>query len=133
MSTEIRENFVVLCQELDVARIVPILRQEKLLTADEFELLTNPLISERVRREKLLIMLPRKGKNHFQRFSECLVWSGQEALATRIGIDLGNIRPRPDNSMSPWLPSSRSQEHVIPTSITPGSLNLLCLCDEVLW
>ncbi len=96
----IQANFVVLCQELDVGRIAPILRQVKMLTSDEFEELSNPAFTTRVKRERLLLYMPRKGSNHFERFAECLVWSGQEELARKIGVDVDRIPPRPANSMS---------------------------------
>lgn len=118
MSRGIQDNFVVLCHELDVGRIAPILRQEKMLTADEYELLTSHMTSTRVKREKLLMLLPRKGRDHFLKFSECLVWSGQEELARKIGVDVSSIRPRPDNSASPWLLDTRPC--FMPSTLSPA-------------
>lgn len=91
----LQDHFVVLCNELDVDRIVPVLRNEHMLTTDEMETLQNPYFTTRVRREKLLIILPRKGRAHFQKFAECLVWSGQEELARKIGVPVERIPPSP--------------------------------------
>ena len=104
MSSRLQDHFVVLCQQLNVDRVLPILRQEKMVTMDEYETLTNPMLSTRQKREKLLIILPRKGKHHFEKFGACLVWSGQEQLAQTIGIDVSNVNPRPANGMVPPPP-----------------------------
>jgi hypothetical protein len=91
----IQDHFVVLCNELDVDRIVPVLRAESMLTADEFEQLTNPHFTTQTRRQKLLLFIPRKGRAHFEKFGECLVWSGQSELARKIGVPVEDIRPSP--------------------------------------
>ena len=91
----LQDHFVVLCNDLDVDRIVPVLRSEKMLTSDEVEQLTNRLYSTRARREKLLLFLPRKGRAHFEKFAECLVWSGQKELAVKIGIPTDTLPPSP--------------------------------------
>lgn len=91
----IQDHFVVLCNEMDVDRIVPVLRAERMLTSDEVEQLTNRLYTTRARREKLLLFIPRKGRAHFEKFAECLVWSGQAELAKKIGVPLHEIPPSP--------------------------------------
>ena len=91
----LQEHFVILCQKLDTDRIVPVLRQEKMLTLDEVEMLTNPMLSARAKRERLLILLPRKGRNHFENFGKCLVWSGQIDLAKDIGINVESVPSPP--------------------------------------
>ena len=91
----IQDHFVVLCNELDVDRISPVLRQEGMLTADEFEQLTNQLFTTQNRRQKLLLFIPRKGRTHFEKFCECLVWSGQTELARKIGVPVEKIPPSP--------------------------------------
>lgn len=91
----IQDHFVVLCSEMDVDRIVPVLRAERMLTSDEVEQLTNRLYTTRARREKLLLFIPRKGRAHFEKFAECLVWSGQAELAKKIGVPLHEIPPSP--------------------------------------
>ena len=91
----IQDHFVALCNELDVDRIVPVLRVERMLTNDEHEQLTNRLYTTRIRREKLLLFIPYKGKNHFEKFVECLVWSGQADLARKMGVPVQEIRPSP--------------------------------------
>ena len=92
---KLQEHFVVLCNKLDLNLIVPILRQEKMLTTDEHEKLLRSAESERTRREMLLLYLPKKGKDHFSRFCTCLVWSGQTDLAQEMNIDLSEIPPSP--------------------------------------
>ena len=94
----LQDHFVVLCNELDVDRIVPVLKAERMLTSDEMEQLTNPHFSTRARREKLLLFIPRKGRSHFEKFAECLVWSGQTELASKIGVPVKDIRPSPHPS-----------------------------------
>lgn len=91
----LQDHFVVLCSELDVNRIVPVLRAERMLTSDEHEQLTNTHYTTRIRREKLLLFIPRKGAAHFEKFAECLVWSGQTELARKIGIPVDEIAPSP--------------------------------------
>ncbi|CAI8056978.1 hypothetical protein GBAR_LOCUS31036 [Geodia barretti] len=91
----IQDHFVVLCNELDVDRITPVLRAEHMLTADEFEQLTNPHFTTQTRRQKLLLFIPRKGRAHFEKLGECLVWSGQSELARKIGVPVEDIRPSP--------------------------------------
>lgn len=91
----IQDHFVILCQELDVDRIVPILRAERMLTMDEMEQLTNQYFTTQTRRQKLLLIVPHKGRDHFEKFCECLVWSGQEELAAKIGVPVSNIPPSP--------------------------------------
>ena len=81
----IQRNFIVLCSELQVDQVLPFLRQERMLTADEYEQLTQAGLPTRAKREKLLIILPRKGRDHFEVFVKCLVWSGQAELARKIG------------------------------------------------
>lgn len=100
-SNRLQDHFVVLCQKLDVDRIGPILRQEKMLTSDEYEMLMNPMLSSRAKRERLLILLPRKGRDHFQKFGKCLVWSGQEELARQIGIDVARVPQAPFPGICP--------------------------------
>ena len=93
----IQDNFVILCNKLDLDRILPVLCQMKMLTPDEYETLTNPLRPTKQRRELLLLLLPRKGSDHFQIFGRCLVWSGQAELAGRIGVDVSRVPPPPGN------------------------------------
>ena len=87
----IQRNFIVLCSELQVDKVLPYLRQERMLTADEYEQLTQTGIPTRTKREKLLIILPRKGRDHFEVFVKCLVWSGQAELARKIGADVDAV------------------------------------------
>ena len=91
----LQSHFVVLCNELDVDNVVPLLRAEHMLTENELEILTNRNFTTRARREKLLLCLPRKGIRHFEKFAECLVWSGQSELAKKIGVPLEQIPPSP--------------------------------------
>ena len=91
----IQDHSVVLSNELDVDRIAPVLRQEGMLTADEFEQLTNQLFTTQNPRQKLLLFIPRKGRAHFEKFCECLVWSGQTELARKIGVPVEKIRLSP--------------------------------------
>lgn len=95
MSRTLQDHFVVLCNKLDLALILPILRQEKLLTDDEHERLLHSSESVRTRREMLLLFLPKKGRDHFSRFCKCLVWSGQTELALEMGINVSSIPPSP--------------------------------------
>ena len=93
----IQDNFVILCRQLDIERILPVLWQAKMLTSDEYEMLTNSGRTTKQRREQLLLLIPRKGSDHFQLFGCCLVWSGQEDLARKIGIDVRRVPPPPAN------------------------------------
>lgn len=90
----IQDNFVILCNELNVEKILPYLKQERMVTTDEYETLTSPTLNTRTKREKLLIWLPRKGRNYFTKFGKCLVWSGQKELARHIGVDVALV-PEP--------------------------------------
>lgn len=93
--SRIQDHFVILSQKLDVDKVIPYLREEHMLTSDEHEQLSHPMYSMRQKRERLLLLLPRKGKKHFENFGNCLVWSGQGDLAERIGIDVENVPPSP--------------------------------------
>ena len=93
--SRIQDHFVILSQKLDVDKVVPYLREERMLTVDEHEQLSHPMYSMRQKRERLLLLLPRKGRNHFENFGKCLVWSGQGDLAERIGIDVESVPPSP--------------------------------------
>lgn len=91
----LRLHRVHLCERLDVGKIIPYLRQDRMLTADEYETLTNPIYNTKVRRNKLLDMMPRKGKRYFEHFGKSLVWSGQVELARHIGVDVDKVPPAP--------------------------------------
>ena len=66
-----------------------------MVTTDEYEMLTSPNFTTRQKREKLLIWLPRKGRNYFNNFGKCLVWSGQTELARHIGVDVALVPDPP--------------------------------------
>ena len=91
----IQDNFVILCNQLNLDKILPYLKHERMVITDEYEILTNPNFTARQKREKLLIWLPRKGKNYFTNFGKCLVWSGQTALARHIGVDVALVPEAP--------------------------------------
>ena len=65
-----------------------------MLTADEYDTLTNTIYSVKARRNKLLDMMPRKGRNYFEHFGKNLVWSGQKELAKHIGVNVDKV-PQP--------------------------------------
>ena len=76
-------------------KVLPYLKQERMVTTDEYEMLTSPNFTTRQKRaEKLLKLLPRKGRNYFTNFGKCLVWSGQTELARHIGVDVALV-PEP--------------------------------------
>ena len=93
--SRIQDHFVILSQRLDIDKVIPYLRGERMLTSDEYEQLSHPMYSMRQKRERLLLLLPRKGRNHFENFGKCLVWSGQGDLAEKIGIDIESVPPSP--------------------------------------
>jgi len=93
--SRLQDHFVILSQRLDVEKVIPYLRGERMLTADEHEQLSLPMLSVRNKRERLLLLLPRKGRRHFESFGNCLVWSGQVDLARAIGIDVGSVPESP--------------------------------------
>jgi len=93
--SRLQDNFVILSQKLDVEKVIPYLREERMLTADEHEQLSLPMFSVQNKRERLLLLLPRKGRRHFESFGNCLVWSGQVDLAKAIGIDVDSVPPSP--------------------------------------
>lgn len=86
---------MVLCERMNLDTLLPYLRQEQLVTTDEYETLTNPAITAKQRRAKLLGYLPRKGSRYYEKFSKCLVWSGQLELARHIGINVDAIPSLP--------------------------------------
>lgn len=88
-------HFVLLCEQLNMEKLLPYLRQERMVTNDEYETLTNVAYTTKQQREKLLILLPRKGKYYFENFAKCLVWSGQSEIARHIGVDVDSIPPAP--------------------------------------
>lgn len=100
MSNPIQKHFVVLCNHLDVEKILPYLKSERMVTTEEFETLSNHMIPMKQRREKLLIMMPRKGSDFFKNFGNCLVWSEQTALANHIGVDVAAVPKNPHSGES---------------------------------
>ena len=83
---EIQDNFVLLCNELDLNCILPFLRQKGLLTTEEYEQLLFSGLSLKEKRERLLLsIIPRKGRTHFEKFCQCLILSGQKELARKLG------------------------------------------------
>ena len=91
----IQDYFIVLCTQLNLEKILPYLKHERMVTTDEYKMLTNPNFTVRQKREKLLIWLPRKGRDYFTNFGKCLVWSGQTELARRIGVDVALVPEAP--------------------------------------
>ena len=95
-------HFVLLCDQLNLDLLLPYLRQERMVTSDEYETLTNVAYTKKQQRERLLIILPRKGRRYFENFGKCLVWSGQVELARHIGVDVDSV---PE---APYKPSGES-------------------------
>lgn len=91
----IRPHFVRLSEQLNLAKLLPFLKQERMVTGDEYETLTNVAYTTREKRAKLLTILPRKGKYYFENFGKCLVWSGQVELARHIGVDVDSVPTAP--------------------------------------
>ena len=91
----LQKHFVILCQQLDIEKILPYLNAERMVTPDEYETLTSTNFNTKQKREKLLLLLPRKGRQYFQNFGKCLVWSGQTDLARHIGIDVLGVPESP--------------------------------------
>ena len=92
----LRAHFVILLDTLDLDKILPYLKQDRMLTSDEYQRVTNPVYTVKERRGKLLNeILPRKGKNYFEHFGKNLVWSGQTELAMHIGVDVGKVPSAP--------------------------------------
>lgn len=92
---EIQDNFVLLCNELDVDSILPFLRQKKLLTTEEYERLLFSGLSPKEKRERLLLsVLPRKGRTHLEAFCSCLVLSGQRELARKLDKNIDITRKK---------------------------------------
>ena len=89
----LRVHRLLLLGKLDVGKIIPYLKRDELLTADECETLTTS--DTRNARKNLLDMMPRKGRNHFVRFGKNLVLSGQKELAKQIGVDVDNMPQSP--------------------------------------
>ena len=93
--SKFQPHFVRLCDQLNVGKLLPYLVQERMLTGDEYETVTNITFTRRQQREKLLLIIPRKGRNYFENFGKCLVWSGQKELAQHIGVDIDKVPPPP--------------------------------------
>lgn len=93
--SKFQPNFVLLCEELNLDTLLPYLHQERMVTRDEYETVTNPAYTSKQRRAQLLGILPRKGSHYYENFSKCLVWSGQVELARHIGVDVDSIPPSP--------------------------------------
>ena len=83
----------MLMNELNLDNVLPVMFAEKLLSQDEYTVIQemNGRVSERDRRDKLMSILPRKGRNFYSLFCKCIVWSGQIELAERMDISLSNI------------------------------------------
>ncbi len=86
----------MLTNELNLASILPILFAERLLSQDEYTVMQemsngSACVSERDRRDKVLSILPRKGKHYYTLFCKCVVWSGQIELAERMGVDVSIV------------------------------------------
>ena len=94
-ANKLQPHFVLLCERLDLDKLLPYLRQERMVTNDEYEILTNVAYTRSQQRQRLLTMLPRKGRHYFENFGKCLVWSGQVELARHIGVDVDSVPPPP--------------------------------------
>ncbi len=66
-----------------------------MVTPAEYETLSSNSIPIKQRRERLLLMMPKKGSDYFKNFGNCLVWSGQRDLAKHISVDVGAVPPCP--------------------------------------
>ena len=95
----IQGNFVVLMQNLDVEAILPYLKQARMVTYTEYEQVSSPHLPLKQKRDKLLLLLTKKGPNHYVYFCWCIVWSGQRALAEKMHVDLSSV-PRSIDSAS---------------------------------
>lgn len=97
----IQGNFVLLMQNLDVEAILPYLKQARMVTYAEYEQVSNPQLTLKQKRDKLLLLLTRKGPNHFRQFSWCVVWSGQKELAEKMQVDLSSVPKSIDGERFP--------------------------------
>ena len=90
----LRSNYVMLLNELNVESILPVMLSECLLSQEEYMNLIRQKArnSERERREEILMIIPRKGKDFYRLFCECVVWSGQMELAQRMSYDITTVQ-----------------------------------------
>ncbi len=90
----LRSNYVMLLNELNVDSILPVMHAEYLLSQEEYRKLTGlrARASERERREEILMIIPRKGKDFYRVFCDCVVWSGQTELAQRMSYDVTSVQ-----------------------------------------
>ena len=89
----LRSNYVMLLNELNLTSVLPVMHAENLISPDEYRLLhdMSGKSTERERRDKVLMNLPRKGKDFYSLFCKCIVWSGQVELARRMGVDVSSV------------------------------------------
>ena len=86
----IKKKLVFLVKNLDMSKIMTILVSEGLLTSEEYARLTKSHNTEDQRASELLMnILPRKGSKEivYERFTKCLVWSGQPDLAGALDVE----------------------------------------------
>jgi hypothetical protein len=87
----LRENYVKFINHLNVDAIIPVMVAEGLLTRKEQDQLQRPGQTDKQRCDFILRSLPSKGKNFYQKFCCCLVWSGQVDLANMIDFDISSV------------------------------------------
>lgn len=83
----------MLLNELNLNSILPVMFAENLVSPEEYRVIQESYgqITERDRRDKVLMALPRKGKDFYTLFCKCVVWSGQIELAQRMGFDVTSM------------------------------------------
>ena len=90
----LRSNYVMLLNELNLDKLLPVMMSESLVSQAEYENFQcmRGRETEKNRRDALLTILPRKGKNYYSLFCKCIVWSGQIELAQRMGFDASLVQ-----------------------------------------
>ena len=119
----IKKKLVSLVKSLDVSKIMTIMVSEGLLTSEEHARLTKSHDTEDKRASELLMnILPRKGSKEivYERFTKCLVWSGQPDLAGALDVKEDVIKEYEESNPYKESRSSNGCYSLVPTEHVPS-------------
>ena len=84
----IQDFYAYFVDHLQTDQLLHYLRDKKWLTPDECDTLSSGQMTRRQKVEKILLLLPRKITSNFNGeriLVECIIWSGQQDLAKKLG------------------------------------------------
>ena len=103
----IQDFYAYFVDTLQADLLLHYLRDKKWLTPDECDTLKSGQMTRRQKVEKILLLLPRKSTSSFDGekiLVECIIWSGQQDLARKLGYndyEINEISTRNPSATNP--------------------------------